>query len=153
MRRENREGLMANRRKSMSFLNQFKAFSLVCLSILLASGALSQELHQGGGLATGQPGMNTYAADPPGETTKLPRPFTGAPPLVPHSVVEFEISRSANDCLDCHLDGVEIEEGHIATKVPLSHFVNEYTREREDGQVIGTRYNCLQCHVPQSNRE
>ncbi len=137
----------------MSVLNPFKAFSLVCLSILLASGVLSQELHQGSGLATGQPGMNTYPENPPGETNKLPRPYTGAPPLVPHNVVEFEISKSANDCLDCHLDGVEIEEGHVATKVPLSHFVNEYTGEREAGQVVGTRYNCLQCHVPQSKED
>jgi nitrate reductase cytochrome c-type subunit len=144
---------MANRRKFMGLLNQFKVFSLVCLGILLASGALSQELHQMSGLASGQPGMNTYPQNPPGETTKLPRPYTGAPPLVPHSVVEFEIGKFANDCLDCHLDGVEIEEGHVATKVPSSHFVNEYTGERKDGQVIGTRYNCLQCHVPQSNPE
>ncbi len=97
--------------------------------------------------------MNTYPTSPPGETTNLERTYNGAPPLVPHSVVEFNISRSANDCLDCHLEGQEVEEGHVATKVPPSHYVDEYSGEHKNEQVTGMTYNCLQCHVPQSAEE
>jgi cytochrome c-type protein NapB len=131
-------------------MSQFKVLPLICFGILLTSGVPSQERLQSSGLSTGQPGMNEYPANPPGETKKLPRSYPGAPALVPHSVIDYEINRSANDCLDCHLEGMEMDEGHVATKVPPSHFVNEYTGERKEGQVIGTRYNCLQCHVPQA---
>lgn len=61
------------------------------------------------------------------------------------------ITRSTNDCLDCHLQGDELEEGHVATAVPASHFRNEYTGVATQDEVVGTRYLCLQCHVPQTN--
>ncbi len=144
---------MEKRGKFMSFFKQSQLFLLVFLGVLVASGALSQAVFRGSGLATGQPGMNTYPTSPPGETIKLERPYNGAPPLVPHSVVEFNISRSANDCLDCHLEGSEVEKGHIATKVPPSHYIDEYSGEHKNEQVTGMRYNCLQCHVPQSTEE
>jgi cytochrome c-type protein NapB len=108
----------------MSFSKQSQLFLLVFLGVLVASGALSQAVFPGSGLSAGKPGMNTYPAGPPGETTTLDRPYNGAPPLVPHSVIEFNISRSANECLDCHLEGEEVEKGHIATKVPVTHYVD-----------------------------
>jgi nitrate reductase cytochrome c-type subunit len=51
------------------------------------------------------------------------------------------------------MEGVELGEGHIATKVPLTHYVDEYSGEQKKNQVTGMRYNCLQCHVPQSIEE
>lgn len=137
----------------MSISSKSKLCFLLFLSIMFASSALSQKVFHGSGLAIGQPGMNIYPASPPGETTKLERPYASAPPLVPHSVVEFNIRRSTNDCLDCHLEGVEVEEGHTATKVPPSHYVDEYAGERKKDQVTGMRYNCLQCHLPQAAEE
>jgi nitrate reductase cytochrome c-type subunit len=95
MCRKNREGLMEKRGKFMSFFKQSRLFLLVFMGILIASGALSQAVFPGSGLSAGKPGMNTYPAGPPGETTTLDRPYNGAPPLVPHSVIEFNISRSA----------------------------------------------------------
>lgn len=101
------------------------------------------------GLVTGEPGMNVYPSGGPGQTTPLPRPYGIAPPLVPHDVSGLEVSRKANDCLDCHLEGMELDEGHVATRVPASHRENPRTRERAADGVVGTRYDCLQCHVPQ----
>ena len=109
--------------------------------------------HSGVGLATGEPGMNTYPAGEPGETALLDRPHETAPPLVPHSVAGLTINRAANDCLDCHLEGEELDDGHVATKVPPSHLINEYTGAEAESGVIGTRYMCLQCHVPQAEAE
>ncbi len=109
--------------------------------------------HSGVGLATGEPGMNIYPAGEAGETAVLDRPYETAPPLVPHSVAGLTINRAANDCLDCHFEGDELNDGHVATKVPPSHFVNEYTGAEAKNGVIGTRYMCLQCHVPQAEAE
>ena len=109
--------------------------------------------HSGVGLATGEPGMNIYPAGDPGETAVLDRPYETAPPLVPHTIEGLTINRAANDCLDCHLEGDELDEGHVATKVPPSHFVNKYTGAEAKNGVTGTRYLCLQCHVPQAEAE
>lgn len=137
----------------MIFPRKSNLFFLSFSCILVVSTFLSYGVLLGNGEAISQPGMNTYATSPPGQTEKLDRPYQGAPPLIPHSVEGLEITRSGNDCLACHSEGIEIEKGHIATKVPPSHYVNEYTGQQMKEQVIGMRYNCIQCHVPQSPEE
>jgi cytochrome c-type protein NapB len=134
-------------------MNLSKSF-LLLLSLLFI-GVVSctdepQEVYRESGLATGEPGMNLYPSDQPGETDPIERPYTNAPPMIPHDVTELEISRAANDCMGCHLDGLEVSEGHAATKIPASHYSNEYTGEQKKATVVGIRYNCLQCHVPQT---
>ncbi len=137
----------------MKFISKITLFCLLLLSMML-SDTSSGKIFHGKGLVTDKPGMNTYPAGPPGETTNLKRPFAGAPPLVPHDIVELEINRSTNDCLECHYKGLEEEHGdHVATKAPPSHYINEFSKVQTEEQVIGIRYNCLQCHVPQSEEE
>lgn len=97
------------------------------------------------------PGMNEYVAGEPGETRPLARPYDNAPPLVPHSTDGMTLARTQNDCLDCHIEGDEVDDGHVATKIPASHFVNEFTGTKTTTTVVGNRYYCLQCHVPQAN--
>jgi nitrate reductase cytochrome c-type subunit len=150
---ENREGLKKNRRTVMIFLKKSKLFSLSFLNILVVLTFLSYGVLLMNGEAIGQPGMNTYPTGPPGQTKKLERPYPGAPPLIPHSIEGLGVTRSGNDCLACHSEGVEVEKGHIATKVPPSHYVNEYTGQQTKEEVIGVRYHCLQCHVPQSQED
>ncbi len=111
------------------------------------------KVYQERGLATGQPGINRFSGNPPGETTVLDRPYDGAPSLVPHDINGLAINGSENECLDCHMEGLELDEGHTATKIPASHYINEYTKEQKKDQVLGIRYNCLLCHVPQSEEE
>jgi nitrate reductase cytochrome c-type subunit len=69
------------------------------------------------------------------------RPYDAAPPTVPHLLIDIEISKEKNTCLDCHMADETI-------KPSPSHFRNEFTGEQKKHQVIGTRYNCLQCHLP-----
>ncbi len=126
------------------------AIVMLGLLVVFACQSGNHAKYGAAGLATGQPGMNTYPSADPGETSVLPRAYAGAPPVVPHSVVGLMIDRTTNDCLDCHLEGDEVEEGHVATAVPQSHFVNEHTGARTVDGVTGVRYNCLQCHVPQA---
>jgi nitrate reductase cytochrome c-type subunit len=105
------------------------------------------------GLIKGEPGMIEYPEGSPGETVLLERSYEIAPPFIPHDVSELQVNRSTNDCIDCHLDGMELDEGHTATKIPLSHISNQYSGESKEGEVMGIRYNCIQCHVPQAMAE
>lgn len=135
----------------MGVSSQFKSIQLIFLMVII-SGCLttSPKVFQGKGLVTGQPGMNVYTANPPGETTRLKRPYDSAPPMVPHSVTGLNINRTENDCIGCHMDGTTLSVGHTATKIPQSHYNNGYDGEHKYTQVVGVRHNCLQCHVPQS---
>ncbi len=121
------------------------AICIVCISILSA-----QKLFVHRNLETVQPGMNQYVEEMPGESVLLEKPYEGAPPLVPHSVEDLAPVRGDNQCFECHSEGIELDEGHTATKIPASHFTNEYSGHKQEDQVIGIRYNCLQCHVPQT---
>ncbi|KHL70951.1 MULTISPECIES: nitrate reductase cytochrome c-type subunit [Pseudomonas] len=77
----------------------------------------------------------------------LPRDFVQQPPLVPHSVTNYQVTLNYNKCMDCHSWSRAQATG--ATKVSLTHF-----RDRE-GQELSSvsprRYFCLQCHVPQTD--
>jgi cytochrome c-type protein NapB len=119
--------------------------------LLLIHCAGSQKVYTEQGLVDGEPGMNLYRSGEPGETAEIEREYNIAPPVIPHDVGDFEINRQTNDCLECHLNGFEMDEGHTAKKIPASHRMNEYTSEVSPDQVINTRYNCLQCHVPQAD--
>ena len=120
---------------------------LLLTTIILTCHSASRVIFKGDGLVTGQPGMNSYPEEEPGETTLIKRAYEIAPPSVPHSIVDFIIDRTTNDCLECHLDGEEFDEDHIATKIPPSHFINEYREESGEESVTGIRYNCTQCPV------
>lgn len=133
-----------NRRKSWMF------YGLIVAAVIVACSTTPRKVFQGQGLSTGEPGMNAFIESEPGETNKLERPYESAPPLVPHSVSGFEISRDTNDCLDCHMEGIELDVGHTATKIPKSHFKNEYTGRQMSDTVAANRYTCTQCHVPQN---
>ncbi len=107
------------------------------------------KVFRGRGLFTGAPGMNAAATAEPGTTAPLARPYPGAPPLIPHGIVGLSITRENNDCLGCHLEGMEVSQGHRATMVPPSHRLNPYTKQTQQDGVVATRYQCRQCHVPQ----
>jgi cytochrome c-type protein NapB len=75
--------------------------------------------------------------------------FVFQPPLVPHSIRNYEVSLNANKCLACH--GWKNAKEMKATKISVTHFVN-----REDAvlsDVSPRRYFCVQCHVPQADTQ
>ena len=69
------------------------------------------------------------------------------PPLIPHSIRNYELSTNANKCLSCHSFKRSAESG--ATKISVTHY------ETREGQVLSDvsprRYFCLQCHVVQTD--
>lgn len=77
----------------------------------------------------------------------LPRDFVQQPPLIPHTVKGYNITRNFNKCMDCHAWNRTQQSG--ATKVSVTHFK---TREgAELSNISPRRYFCTQCHVPQTD--
>ncbi len=75
----------------------------------------------------------------------IERDYVQQPPLIPHKVEGYEVSKNFNRCMDCHAWSRYKEAG--ATKVSLTHF-----KDRDGGELSNIsprRYFCLQCHVPQ----
>lgn len=95
------------------------------------------------------------ATDPEEANTTLPKAFDDAPPAIPHSIADSGlITLKSNKCLKCHDDQELWEKEKDADEpsaMPESHYVD---LRREPGavkpKVIGSRYFCLQCHVPQA---
>ena len=114
----------------------------------------------------------------PGSAKLIDRSFDNAPPLIPHSVNGLvPITKNNNACLGCHMP--EVAKSVNATPIPKSHFTNFRPLESvtksgkvvkkgkivaranngsndvyinsTHGKLYAGRFNCTQCHVPQSN--
>jgi cytochrome c-type protein NapB len=116
-------------------------------------------------------GMKTnYSSDAPGTSTRLERAFQDAPPMIPHSVEGLlPIKAGNNQCVGCHMPEVASSMG--ATPIPKSHFTdfrpkhkvvdgtfkktidnykNETAISKPQDTLVQARFNCTQCHAPQS---
>jgi len=110
-----------------------------------------------------------YSKEYPGGSHKIKRAFQDAPPMIPHDVEGMlPIKIGANQCTGCHLPKFAKEMG--ATPIPESHFTNfrptntvknglfqkevdNYKNEtsiKKTNHLQGARFNCSQCHAPQS---
>ena len=111
-----------------------------------------------------------YGSDAPGTSQRLARAFQDAPPMIPHSVEGLlPIKAGNNQCIGCHMP--EAAKGMGATPIPKSHFTNFRPKHKFDGKMftkvidnnknevsiskpsdklIMARFNCSQCHAPQS---
>ncbi len=109
-----------------------------------------------------------YATSAAGESKKIPRAFQDAPPMIPHDTEGMlPITISNNACTGCHLPEVAKDMG--ATPIPSSHFTDFRPSEsiaikgvntssekmanisiKPKKKLVGARFNCTQCHAPQS---
>lgn len=103
---------------------------------------------------TGLRGNASLANDNPSNTFKqerdrapLDRDFVQQPPLIPHTIKGYNITKNFNKCLDCHAWARAKETG--ATKISVTHFKDREGQELSS--VSPRRYFCNQCHVPQSD--
>jgi cytochrome c-type protein NapB len=118
-----------------------------------------------------------YIKDSAGSSKKFDRAYENAPPLIPHDVEGMlPIKIGNNACTGCHLPDVAKSVG--ATPIPASHFASfrPVTSVSNSGEIIkegqtinntsdikmvvhklndlsNARFNCSQCHVPQSTQE
>lgn len=77
----------------------------------------------------------------------IQRNYEQQPPLIPHSIRNYNITTKFNKCLDCHAPSRYKETG--ATMIAKSHFKDRDGKELS--HVTPRRYFCVQCHVPQTD--
>lgn len=96
-------------------------------------------------------GAYGYTGKDAGENARLPRPFAGAPPLIPHSVEGLlPITQDSNACVLCH--GTPGPPSEVPPPAPPSHFVdNRNAPDVSRDEVAGARWMCTSCHVPQTD--
>ncbi len=118
-----------------------------------------------------------YRKDPAGASKRIERAFENAPPMIPHDVEGLlPITVNNNACLGCHEPAIAPAVGAIP--IPKSHFTNfrpdtvlnksgkivkegivvENTSDiktvaKSKDLLVGARFNCSQCHAPQSQGE
>ena len=118
------------------------------------------------------PSKTDYTKPAAGASTKIKRAFQDAPPMIPHDVEGMlPITINNNQCTMCHEPAVATSMG--ATPIPKSHFMDFRPKHNYDGekftksidnmknevsvkpisQLAGARFNCSQCHAPQSSGE
>jgi cytochrome c-type protein NapB len=77
----------------------------------------------------------------------LERDFVQQPPLIPHTIAGYQITKNFNKCMDCHAWQKTKASG--ATKVSVTHFKTRDGTELDN--ISPRRYFCTQCHVPQTD--
>jgi cytochrome c-type protein NapB len=77
---------------------------------------------------------------------RVRRNYPDQPPLIPHSIQGYEVSLNANKCMSCH--DRKFTEQSQAPMISVTHY------QDRDGNTLGglapRRYNCVSCHVPQT---
>ncbi len=74
----------------------------------------------------------------------LPRASSVEPPLIPHSIRGYQITKNFNKCMDCHAWDKTRDSG--ATRVSETHFKGYDGRKLDN--ISPRRYVCTICHVP-----
>lgn len=89
-----------------------------------------------------------YQGKRPGELKLIERTFEGQPPLIPHSIANYEeITATENPCLECHISNDF--RGKKMPRVSDSHLVAKPTAAKPDPVLHMSRWQCNTCHVPQ----
>ena len=91
--------------------------------------------------------VKEYAGKRPGQGTLISRNFTQQPPLIPHTIENYEISVAENACWECH----NSEDDFKGKKMPMvgkSHLLVS-ADPRGEPKLNMQRYQCNTCHVPQ----
>lgn len=100
---------------------------------------------------TTMPVKGVPPGEEPGSSMKIERAFENSPPVIPHDVtgmLPIVQPDTDNTCMECHMP--EEAVGSRATPIPRSHLVDLDTGKDLGGQLDGSRFNCMQCHVIQT---
>ena len=81
------------------------------------------------------------------DSSPLDRDYMQQPPLIPHTIEGYQITKNYNKCMDCHAFSKARQSG--ATRVSVTHFLNRDGMELDN--VSPRRYFCTACHVPQTD--
>lgn len=121
----------------------FFLFSFICaLTFAAAASAADRYKSLRGDADIPAESTPPVAMDWKPEDSAIARTFVHQPPLVPHTVEEYDISTNDNDCLDCH--------GDEKSGAPLPHSSHYLDREGKATESVSSQwYFCTQCHVGQ----
>lgn len=126
---------------------------LLCVILLLASGYVLA----GDNIATlrGNTPLNQESSnparlqDPVDASARRERSSPMEPPIIPHSISNYQVDLRANRCMSCHAR-TRVGDS-LAPMVSVTHFMDR------DGNFLADisprRYFCTQCHVPQVDRK
>ena len=118
-------------------------------SLALSAPALAQEVQALRGAAVDEPVAVDMNLKWEGREGRMQRNYRQQPPLIPHSVDQYQIDLRTNQCLTCH-DWSKAGERKAPT-LSMTHYLDREGRELD--RIAGTRYFCNQCHVPQADTE
>ncbi len=95
-----------------------------------------------------------YSESNPGTNDFLPVAYPGAPPQISHGIEKFvPVTTENNQCVSCH-DNPGLSEKPqkgLPTPMPESHYTDlRSASDKPKKEMIGSRYVCTQCHVPQA---
>ena len=79
----------------------------------------------------------------------IPRHNPMQPPIIPHNVRGYQITKDVNMCMVCH--AAKNAERTGATPVSGTHYLDRDNNLLPN--ISARRYFCLQCHVPQFDAE
>ena len=82
-----------------------------------------------------------------GKEGRMQRNYRQQPPLVPHSIAQYQIDTRVNQCLGCH-DWTKAGARGAPT-LSMTHYLDREGNELD--HIAGTRFFCNQCHVPQAD--
>lgn len=75
------------------------------------------------------------------------RNYRQQPPVIPHSMDQYQIDLRTNQCLSCHDWTTAGDRG--APTLSMTHYLDRDGTQLDT--VAGTRWFCNQCHVPQAD--
>jgi len=79
----------------------------------------------------------------------IPRNHEWQPPVIPHNIKGYQITKNVNTCMVCHSSSAAPRTG--ATPVSGTHYLDRDNNLLPN--ISARRYFCLQCHAPQFDAE
>ncbi len=129
-----------------------KVALLAALTLTVAACASSaMQVHSLRGSSVSTADNNTlvekaYVGKKPGQLALIARTFTDQPPLVPHTIENYDISATENACWECH--NSDDFKGKKMPMVGKSHLLQTADAGAEP-KLNMQRWQCNNCHVPQ----
>ncbi|MGR3792983.1 nitrate reductase cytochrome c-type subunit [Vannielia sp. SX4] len=119
------------------------ASTLMVSGLVLAQSTGAVKSLRGADVETELPAPELYRQQEGREV----RNYRQQPPVIPHSMDQYQIDLRTNQCLACHDWSTAGERG--APTLSMTHYLDRDGTQLDT--VAGTRWFCNQCHVSQAD--
>lgn len=127
--------------KKQTFISAIAATALFAVASFAIAQSASVQSLRGLDIESQNVVEDVYKQD----KQRFTRNYRQQPPLVPHSIDQYQIDLNANQCLRCH-DWTTAGDRNAPT-LSMTHYLDREGNQLD--RVAGTRWFCNQCHVPQ----